>query len=101
LLIQLTKEIAVTTTNQKVGSSNLSSRATLAWSIPVTWVYTRDMGNFSTEGIWGTLDAISLVIEEPQVVVHEADQPDLLSDFTEADILTGEGRADSRNRCPV
>jgi hypothetical protein len=30
------------------------------------------------------------VIEEAQVVVHKADQPDLLADFRDADVLSGE-----------
>jgi hypothetical protein len=30
------------------------------------------------------------VIKEPQVVVHKTNQPDLLRDFLDADILSGE-----------
>jgi hypothetical protein len=30
------------------------------------------------------------MVEGPQVVVHEADQPDFFIDFFDADILTGE-----------
>jgi len=30
------------------------------------------------------------VVEEAQVVVHEADEPDLFADFRDADVLTGE-----------
>jgi hypothetical protein len=30
------------------------------------------------------------VVEEPQVVVHEADQPDFFLDLFDADVLTGE-----------
>ena len=33
------------------------------------------------------------MIKEPQVVVHKADQPDLLRDFLDADILSGEDLA--------
>ena len=40
-------------------------------------LFQRHGKHFSTAGIRGTLDAICLVIEKPQVVVHEANQPDL------------------------
>ncbi len=30
------------------------------------------------------------MVEEPQVVVHEADQPDFFVDLFDADVLTGE-----------
>ena len=46
-----------------------------------------------TERVWGAFDAACLVIKEPQVVVHKADQPDLLRDFLDADILSGEDLA--------
>jgi hypothetical protein len=35
-----------------------------------------------------------LTVEEPQVVVHEADQSDLLGDLADADGLTGEDLAE-------
>lgn len=34
------------------------------------------------------------MIEEAQVVVHEADQPDLVGDLFDADVLTGEHLAE-------
>ena len=51
------------------------------------------MGKSGTERVWGTLDATCLVIKEPQVVVHKTHQPDLLRDFLDADILSGEDLA--------
>ena len=30
------------------------------------------------------------MIEEPQIVLHETDEPDLLGDFFDADVLAGE-----------
>jgi hypothetical protein len=36
------------------------------------------MGNFGPERVWGTFDAPGLVVKEPQIVVHKADQPDPL-----------------------
>ena len=49
------------------------------------------MGNtLALEGIRGAFDAPGLVIEEAQVVVHEAHQPDLLGDLLDADVLSGE-----------
>jgi hypothetical protein len=51
------------------------------------------MGQIGAERVWGTFDATCLVIKEPQVVVHKAYQPDLLGDFLDADILSGEDLA--------
>ena len=34
------------------------------------------------------------MIEETQVVVHKADEPDLVSDLPDADVLTGEDGAE-------
>ena len=34
------------------------------------------------------------MIEEPQVVVHKADQPDSIADFLHADVLTGKHGAE-------
>jgi hypothetical protein len=34
------------------------------------------------------------VIEEAEVVVHEADEPDFVSDLLDADVLTGEDLAE-------
>ena len=33
-------------------------------------------------------------IKEPQIVVHEADQPDLVAALPHGDVLTGKHRAD-------
>jgi hypothetical protein len=61
-------------------------------SIPVRSLtfYTGDMVDFSTEGVWGTFDAIARIVEEAQVIVHKANQPNVISDFAHADVLTGE-----------
>jgi hypothetical protein len=34
------------------------------------------------------------VIKEPQVIVHETDQPDFLGDLFDADVLSGEDMAE-------
>jgi hypothetical protein len=34
-----------------------------------------------------------LVVEEAQIVVHKADEPDVISDFPDADGLTGMSQA--------
>ncbi len=34
------------------------------------------------------------MIKEPQIVVHEADQPDFLGDLFDADVLSGEHLAE-------
>ena len=36
----------------------------------------------------------ALIVEEAEVVVHEANQPDVLGDFAHADVLAGEDRAE-------
>ena len=51
-------------------------------SIPVTSVtfYTEDMGNtFAAKGFVALSKRYALVVEETQVVLHEADQPDFFS----------------------
>ena len=77
-----TLTLAAAPTNQEVGSSNLSGRANLAF------VYSEDMGNFSGEGVGRALDPTALIVEEAEVVVHEADEPDVVSDFPHADVLS-------------
>jgi len=47
-----------------------------------------------TERVGSTLDAVALVVEEAQVVVHEADQPDVNGYLPNADGLTGEHLAE-------
>ena len=34
------------------------------------------------------------MVEEAQIILHEADQPDLVLDLLDADLLTGEDRAE-------
>jgi hypothetical protein len=36
------------------------------------------IGNFSPEGILGASDGTGLVVEEPQIVMQEADKPDFV-----------------------
>ena len=50
------------------------------------------MGTLAPKG-FGAFDAARLGIEEAQVVVHKADQPDFLRHFLDADVLTGEDGA--------
>lgn len=45
------------------------------------------------------LDPTGLVVEEAQVVVHKADQPDLLLDLADADALAGEDVAEAGKNC--
>jgi hypothetical protein len=47
------------------------------------------------------LHASCLVIEEAQVVVHEAHQPDLFRNLVDADVLTGEDLAEITLRRPM
>lgn len=49
----------------------------------------RPSHHFSLERIVRALDPAGLVVEEAQVVVHKADQPDLLLDLADADPLAG------------
>ena len=51
------------------------------------------MVTLGPERVWGTLDATCLVIKKPQIVMHEADQPDFVSDFFDANILTSKNLA--------
>jgi hypothetical protein len=46
------------------------------------------MGDFSSEGVWSALDPAALIVEEAQVIVHEAGQPDVIGDFSRPDVLT-------------
>ena len=45
---------------------------------------------FRGEWVRGRLDAVIFSVEESQVIVEEADQPDLVIDLAEADDLVGE-----------
>jgi hypothetical protein len=40
-----------------------------------------------TKWVRSAFDATSLVIKEPEVVLHKTDEPDVLGDFTDADVL--------------
>ena len=42
------------------------------------------------EGVESTFEPTSLVVEEPQVVVHRSHEPDSIAHLRDADILTGE-----------
>ena len=53
-------------------------------------LFRRHRGHLSTEGVFGALHSIGLLIEEAQIVVHKADEPDLLAHFADADLLTCE-----------
>ncbi|MFL6803595.1 MAG: hypothetical protein ACJ8FM_06385, partial [Xanthobacteraceae bacterium] len=51
------------------------------WSVPDTWVtvFSRDMGNaFGPKGLARDAPA-GLVVEVPKIIVHEADEPDVLA----------------------
>jgi hypothetical protein len=48
------------------------------------------MGHSSTEGVFGAFDPSRLLIEEPQIVFHKADQPDFVADLADPDLLTCE-----------
>jgi hypothetical protein len=52
------------------------------------------MDRFSAERVFGASDVRGLVIEEAQIVLHEADEPDLVADFLDANVPTGEGRSE-------
>jgi hypothetical protein len=41
--------------------------------------------HFSVEGVWSALLAPGLAVEEPQIVVHEAYEPDLFAHLADAD----------------
>src|SRR5258705_7781463 len=68
-------------------------RPVFSGSFPDTWVtdYSGDMGNtLAVKGFGGALDPTALIVEEAQVVVHEADEPDVVSDFSHANVLSRE-----------
>src|ERR1700733_5042249 len=50
----------------------------------------RPSHRFSVQGVQRAFHAPGFTVEEPQVVVHEADQPDLLGNPADADCLTCE-----------
>ena len=56
--------------------------------------YTDDMGNTLAAKGLSAHSKRGLVVEEPEVVVHEADQPDFFADLLDADLLTCEHRTE-------
>jgi hypothetical protein len=46
------------------------------------------------EGIFGALESACLVIEEAEIVLHKSHQPDLIADFLDVDVLSGEHLAE-------
>ncbi|MEX0732828.1 MAG: hypothetical protein WD057_18710 [Aquisalimonadaceae bacterium] len=48
-----------------------------------------------TEGVFGGFDAIDVPVEEPQVIVHEADEPDPVGNFPNSHLLAGKHRAEA------
>ncbi len=51
-------------------------------------VYSGDIGNtFGPKGIVDRFEPAGLIVEIPQIVVHEGDEPDPLADLRHADIL--------------
>ena len=57
-----------------------------------TWVtdYTGDIGNtFALEGAFDGLQPAGFVIEVTEIVVHEADEPNVVADLLDADLLAG------------
>ncbi len=62
------------------------------WSIPDTWVtvYTGHIGNtLASKGFSALVTLPHSWVEEPQVVVHKAHQPDFVRHLSNADVLTG------------
>jgi hypothetical protein len=45
--------------------------------------------HFRTEGILDRLEAARLVVEVAEIVVHEGNEPDVLGDLLDPDILAG------------
>ena len=76
----------------------LTSRRTLpspapCGSVPDTWVavYSGDIGNtFGPKGFRDGLQPAGLVVEVPQVMIHESDEPNVVAHLFDADVLTGE-----------
>jgi len=45
------------------------------------------------KGVFGAFHPPAFLVEEPQVVLHKADQPDLIADFLDADLAREVGSA--------
>ena len=58
-------------------------------------LFRRHRQHLSIEGVGGALEVRALVVEEPQVVMHEGDEPDALADLFDADGLAGQGLAEA------
>ena len=57
--------------------------------------YSRDMGNsFGPNGLSIRLESAGLIVEIPQVVIHEGHQPEVIVGLSDADLLFGKNRAD-------
>jgi hypothetical protein len=66
-------------------------------SIPTKWVtvYSGDMGNtFGPKGFFGRLEPACLVVEVAEIIVHEADEPNVLVHLFDSDALAGEDSAE-------
>src|SRR3984957_15576828 len=90
-------EVVRMASNQRVGSSNLSGRASSLWVQP------GDMGDttylthrllFWSEGIFQRFKQPRLQIEVSQIIIHKAQQPDIVVDFFDADRLAGKDLAE-------
>ena len=72
-------------------------------SIPDTWVtdYSEDIGNtFASERVFDGLEPARLVIEVTEIILHEADEPDLVGNLFDAHLLAGK-RSAQVNLLPV
>jgi hypothetical protein len=78
-------------------SSNPVRCAIPVRSIPDTWVtgYSEDIGNtFGPKRALKRFEPAGLVVEVSQVVVHEADGPDVVVGLVDSNLLAGEDRAE-------
>jgi hypothetical protein len=84
------------THNPKVGGSNPPPATNLTWSSPETWVTecTGYMGNtFGPKG-FSSGSSTRVSIEVSQIIIHKADQPDVVVYFLDADRLAGKDLAE-------
>ena len=54
----------------------------------------RRRDHFRSEGILDRFEPAGLVVEVAEIIVHEADEPNLLADLLDADALAGEDGAE-------
>jgi hypothetical protein len=52
------------------------------------------MGNTLRRRDWGAFNPVAWLLEEAQVVIHEACEPDVIGDFPDANSLTGKDLAE-------